>query len=69
MAQAPRWYREQQLRAKLVAKNILGNPYADISSVQAANQAIQEKLDQQDRDNERHKHDLMNEYLKLLSND
>jgi hypothetical protein len=69
MAQAPRWYREQQLRAKFVEKNILGNPYADISSVQAAEQAIKEKLDQQNHSYEKSQRNLKNNYLKLLSND
>jgi hypothetical protein len=69
MALASRWYRKQQLEAKFIERKILGNPYADISSVNAANQAIEEKLDQQERDDQRHQRDLKNEYLKLLGND
>lgn len=48
MGQIPRWYRKQQLEHKL--EHVLKNPMADISQVQAAKEAIEKKLEQQDRD-------------------
>lgn len=43
----PRLYREQLLRIQL--KDVLLNPWADVRDVMAAEGAIKQKLDEQDR--------------------
>jgi hypothetical protein len=64
MAQWPRWAREQMLREKL--KEVLQNPYADVSQVQAAEKAIKMKLDQQDNQYQQDQQKRTNDYLKRL---
>lgn len=64
MAQYPRWAREQLHRQKL--KDVLTNPYADVSQVAAAEKAIQEKLGQEDRQYAQQQQKQINKYLKQL---
>lgn len=64
MAQMPRWYRRQVLEHKL--SSVLHNPYADISDVQAAKEAINNKLDQQESEYESSQRGLANYYFKKL---
>lgn len=66
MSQYPRWARKQTLEHKL--KDTLNNPYADQADVQAAREAVNRTLDQQDRDYQRSQENRTQHYLKKLGN-
>ena len=66
MSQWPRWARKQMLEDKL--KDVIRNPYSDVASVSAAKEAIERKLDEQDREYRDRQESLTQSYMKKLSN-
>lgn len=63
MSLAPRFYREELLHKKLPAAR---NPYSDQSVARAANIAIQQKLNEQEREHDASVYKMANDFRNQL---